>query len=101
MRIIVFTMKRLLFAVQNVVADVYAGASGVWMMNGLALAWGEVPIDLPTVRSEEVLFVFPVERKNMHAGGGGGGGSSCHDPDVQARFRADAAKYGFVRGVWY
>ena len=98
-RIIVFTMKKLYSQFRISLLTFTLGLAAVWMMNGLEFAWSEVPVDLPTVRSEEVLFVFPIERKNMHVGGGGG--SSCHDTDVQERLRAEAAKYGFVRGVRY
>lgn len=50
------------------------GLASVWMANGLEIAWSEVPVDLPTAESGEVLAIFPIERRFMPRGGGGSGG---------------------------
>ncbi|MGD9587644.1 MAG: hypothetical protein AB7Q37_10540 [Pyrinomonadaceae bacterium] len=89
-------MKRFYSQVRISLLTFTLGLAAVWMMNGLGAARSHVPVDLPAGTSEEVLFVFAIEGKNLPHGGGSC--ASFHDDDVQRRLRAEARKYGFVRG---
>ena len=54
------------------------GLASVWMIDGLSKGLLEVPTNLPKVKTDNVIVVFPRYTKEMRqAGGGSSGGRDC------------------------
>src|SRR5215207_7915914 len=64
-RPIINAMRRIYSRVRIALTTFTLGLAGVWMANIFAITDQEVFVDVPTAASDYILFVFPVETKNI------------------------------------
>lgn len=51
------------------------GLASLWFIDGMKNGLTETSINLPKVKSEKVMVIFPAKEREIPEGGGGGGGS--------------------------
>jgi hypothetical protein len=70
-------MKRFYSQYRIMLLTFTLGLASVWMIDGLSKGLLEVPADLPKVKTDNVIVVFPRYSKEMPQQGGGDGGGGC------------------------